>query len=41
MSSLIEKPVQENFQELNNSVQLMNKWQQDNKRDDNESHEPV
>jgi hypothetical protein len=31
MSSLIEKLVQENFQELNNSVQLMNTWQQDNK----------
>lgn len=31
MSSLIEKLVQENFQELNNSVQKMNQWQKDNK----------
>ncbi|MAY22483.1 MAG: hypothetical protein CMC74_06875 [Flavobacteriaceae bacterium] len=31
MSSLIEKLVQENFKELNNSVQRMNDWQQENK----------
>ncbi len=31
MSALIEKLVQENFQELNNSVQRMNDWQQENK----------
>lgn len=31
MSALIERLVQENFQELNNSVQRMNKWQEDNK----------
>jgi chromosome segregation ATPase len=31
MSALIEKLVQENFQELNNSVQHMNQWQQENK----------
>jgi len=31
MSVLIEKLVQENFQELNNSVQRMNDWQQENK----------
>jgi ABC-type transporter Mla subunit MlaD len=31
MSTLIEKLVQENFKELNNSVQKMNQWQQDNK----------
>ena len=31
MSALIEKLVQENFQELNNSVQRMNNWQQENK----------
>jgi methyl-accepting chemotaxis protein len=31
MSDLIEKLVQENFQELNNSVQRMNQWQQENK----------
>lgn len=31
MSALIEKLVQENFQELNNSVQLMNQWQKENK----------
>lgn len=31
MSALIEKLVQENFQELNNSVNRMNQWQQDNK----------
>ncbi len=31
MSSLIEKLVQENFQELNNSVNRMNQWQQENK----------
>ena len=32
MSALIEKLVQENFQELNNSVNRMNKWQQENKK---------
>jgi hypothetical protein len=32
MSALIEKLVQENFQELNNSVQRMNTWQQENKQ---------
>jgi methyl-accepting chemotaxis protein len=32
MSALIEKLVQENFQELNNSVQRMNDWQQENKK---------
>ena len=31
MSALIEKLVQENFKELNNSVQLMNQWQLENK----------
>tara|TARA_R100000306_G_C4379271_1_gene143358 strand:+ start:449 stop:1804 length:1356 start_codon:yes stop_codon:yes gene_type:complete len=31
MSALIEKLVQENFKELNNSVQRMNEWQQNNK----------
>ncbi|MEZ4939177.1 MAG: hypothetical protein R2799_16450 [Crocinitomicaceae bacterium] len=31
MSSLIEKLVQENFKELNNSVNRMNEWQKDNK----------
>lgn len=31
MSALIEQLVQENFQELNNSVQRMNDWQQENK----------
>lgn len=31
MSALIEKLVQENFKELNNSVQRMNTWQQENK----------
>lgn len=31
MSALIEKLVQENFKELNNSVQQMNQWQQENK----------
>jgi hypothetical protein len=31
MSALIEKLVQENFQELNNSVQRLNDWQQENK----------
>ncbi len=31
MSALIEKLVQENFQELNNSVQKMNDWQKENK----------
>jgi len=31
MSALIEKLVQENFQELNNSVQSMNQWQRENK----------
>ncbi len=31
MSALIERLVQENFQELNNSVQRMNKWQEENK----------
>lgn len=31
MSSLIEKLVQENFKELNNSVQRMNDWQKENK----------
>ncbi|TWO34724.1 hypothetical protein E1J38_002370 [Seonamhaeicola sediminis] len=31
MSSLIEKLVQENFKELNNSVQRMNDWQIENK----------
>ena len=31
MSALIEKLVQENFQELNNSVNRMNQWQQENK----------
>lgn len=31
MSALIEKLVQENFKELNNSVQKMNQWQQENK----------
>ena len=32
MSALIEKLVQENFQELNVSVQRMNDWQQENKK---------
>ena len=31
MTSIVEKLVQENFQELNNSVQRMNQWQQENK----------
>lgn len=31
MSELIERLVQENFKELNNSVQKMNQWQEDNK----------
>ncbi len=31
MSALIEKLVQENFKELNNSVQRMNQWQAENK----------
>ncbi|WP_258104670.1 MotA/TolQ/ExbB proton channel family protein [Marinoscillum sp. MHG1-6] len=31
MSALIEKLVQENFQELNNSVERLNTWQQENK----------
>lgn len=31
MSALIEKLVQENFKELNNSVQRMNQWQMENK----------
>ena len=31
MSALVEKLVQENFQELNTSVQRMNQWQQENK----------
>lgn len=31
MSALIERLVQENFQELNKSVQRMNKWQEENK----------
>lgn len=31
MSELINKLVQENFEELNNSVQRMNQWQQENK----------
>lgn len=31
MTELIEKLVQENFKELNNSVQSLNQWQQDNK----------
>lgn len=31
MSALIEKLVQENFKELNNSVQRMNQWQTENK----------
>ncbi len=31
MSELIEKLVQENFKELNNSVQSLNTWQQENK----------
>lgn len=31
MSALIEKLVQENFKELNNSVQQMNSWQKENK----------
>ena len=31
MSALIEKLVQENFQELNNSVNRMNQWQKENK----------
>ncbi len=31
MSELIERLVQENFQELNNSVQNLNDWQQENK----------
>lgn len=31
MSALIEKLVQENFKELNNSVQRMNQWQLENK----------
>jgi len=31
MTAIVEKLVQENFQELNNSVQRMNDWQQENK----------
>lgn len=31
ITSIVEKLVQENFQELNNSVQRMNQWQQENK----------
>ncbi|GHT22115.1 hypothetical protein AGMMS4957_11910 [Bacteroidia bacterium] len=31
MSSIVEKLVKENFGELNNSVQRMNQWQQENK----------
>ncbi|MBP6870986.1 MAG: hypothetical protein KBC43_03175 [Bacteroidales bacterium] len=31
MSELVNKLVQENFQELNNSVQRLNQWQQENK----------
>ena len=31
MSALVERLVQENFKELNNSVQRMNKWQEENK----------
>jgi len=31
MTAIVEKLVQENFQELNNSVQRMNQWQQENK----------
>ncbi|MDC9723800.1 MAG: MotA/TolQ/ExbB proton channel family protein [Urechidicola sp.] len=31
MTELIERLVQENFNELNNSVQSLNQWQQDNK----------
>lgn len=31
MSALVERLVQENFQELNNSVQQMNQWQVENK----------
>lgn len=31
MTALIEKLVQENFKELNNSVQRLNQWQQENK----------
>lgn len=31
MTTLINKLVQENFQELNNSVKLLNTWQQENK----------
>ena len=32
MSTLINKLVQENFEQLNNSVSALNKWQQDNKQ---------
>lgn len=32
MTSIVEKLVQENFSELNNSVQNMNSWQQENKK---------
>jgi hypothetical protein len=32
MSALVEKLVKENFEELNNSVQRMNQWQQENKK---------
>jgi hypothetical protein len=31
MTAIVEKLVQENFQELNNGVQRMNQWQQENK----------
>ena len=31
MSALIDRLIQENFQELNNSVQRLNEWQQENK----------
>jgi biopolymer transport protein ExbB/TolQ len=31
MSAIVEKLVKENFEELNNSVQRMNQWQQENK----------
>jgi len=31
MSALVNKLVQENFAELNNSVQMLNQWQKDNK----------
>ncbi|OHX64511.1 hypothetical protein NH26_23325 [Flammeovirga pacifica] len=32
MSSIVEKLVQENFSELNNSVEKLNTWQQENKK---------